>query len=132
MEVKVEKKKREEMLISTVAWSLWGKEDKELRACLETIKFMNNQLDMMQMYLHVVLFALKLVEVPFQLYEDVFKNLPDKNLLLKLLIPENYLLEVRNEITNNYSIMTRFYFIDYQKLEREARICRQLKHPNIG
>jgi len=23
-------------------------------------------------------------------------------------------------------------FIDHQKLEREARICRLLKHPNIG
>ena len=22
--------------------------------------------------------------------------------------------------------------LDHQKLEREARICRQLKHPNIG
>jgi hypothetical protein len=24
------------------------------------------------------------------------------------------------------------YFVDHQKLEREARICRALKHPNIG
>lgn len=25
-----------------------------------------------------------------------------------------------------------FLFADHQKLEREARICRLLKHPNIG
>ena len=25
-----------------------------------------------------------------------------------------------------------FMYVDHQKLEREARICRQLKHPNIG
>lgn len=25
-----------------------------------------------------------------------------------------------------------FYFADFQKLEREARICRKLQHPNIG
>jgi hypothetical protein len=25
-----------------------------------------------------------------------------------------------------------FHYIDHQKLEREGRICRQLKHPNIG
>lgn len=25
-----------------------------------------------------------------------------------------------------------FYVSDHQKLEREARICRLLKHPNIG
>ena len=25
-----------------------------------------------------------------------------------------------------------FIYVDHQKLEREARICRQLKHPNIG
>lgn len=24
------------------------------------------------------------------------------------------------------------YFSDFQKLEREARICRKLQHPNIG
>lgn len=24
------------------------------------------------------------------------------------------------------------FFVDHQKLEREARICRLLKHPNIG
>lgn len=26
----------------------------------------------------------------------------------------------------------RFLFSDFQKLEREARICRKLQHPNIG
>ena len=25
-----------------------------------------------------------------------------------------------------------FDFADFQKLEREARICRKLQHPNIG
>lgn len=25
-----------------------------------------------------------------------------------------------------------FRFADFQKLEREARICRKLQHPNIG
>lgn len=29
-------------------------------------------------------------------------------------------------------IMYYFSFVDHQKLEREARICRALKHPNIG
>lgn len=24
------------------------------------------------------------------------------------------------------------FFSDFQKLEREARICRKLQHPNIG
>lgn len=28
--------------------------------------------------------------------------------------------------------MYYFSFVDHQKLEREARICRALKHPNIG
>lgn len=31
---------------------------------------------------------------------------------------------------NNPSLY--FFFLDHQKLEREARICRLLKHPNIG
>lgn len=30
-------------------------------------------------------------------------------------------------IPNNF-----FYLSDFQKLEREARICRKLQHPNIG
>ena len=28
--------------------------------------------------------------------------------------------------------MKYFAFSDFQKLEREARICRKLQHPNIG
>ena len=32
------------------------------------------------------------------------------------------------------TIMEKYFqlFIDFQKLEREARICRKLQHPNIG
>lgn len=33
----------------------------------------------------------------------------------------------------NLPILTNMLFIlDFQKLEREARICRKLHHPNIG
>lgn len=34
---------------------------------------------------------------------------------------------------NSYFIdFAMFFFSDFQKLEREARICRKLQHPNIG
>lgn len=32
-----------------------------------------------------------------------------------------------------YTHLNKYSFItDFQKLEREARICRKLQHPNIG
>ena len=29
-------------------------------------------------------------------------------------------------------MLNSFFLLDFQKLEREARICRKLQHPNIG
>ncbi|XP_041485701.1 calcium/calmodulin-dependent protein kinase type II-like [Lytechinus variegatus] len=37
-------------------------------------------------------------------------------------------LEYAAKIINTKKLSTR----DFQKLEREARICRKLQHPNIG
>ena len=55
-------------------------------------------------------------------------------MLQKLLIQENYPREVtrKNNDKSYTNTIKNFTFIDHQKLEREARICRQLKHPNIG
>lgn len=45
---------------------------------------------------------------------------------------------IMKSIKNNLSVFPSvfvsllFFLLDHQKLEREARICRLLKHPNIG
>lgn len=50
--------------------------------------------------------------------------------LLTLLINN----KVRREIPDRclWSVISVFVLSDHQKLDREARICRLLKHPNIG
>ena len=41
-------------------------------------------------------------------------------------------LSTRGEQEGKKEKCNIFHHLDHQKLEREARICRQLKHPNIG
>ncbi|XP_030835146.1 calcium/calmodulin-dependent protein kinase type II isoform X2 [Strongylocentrotus purpuratus] len=43
-------------------------------------------------------------------------------------VKKNTELEFAAKIINTKKLSTR----DFQKLEREARICRKLQHPNIG
>jgi hypothetical protein len=75
----------------------------------------------------------------FRLFGDVCKKILDLNLQRKLSTPRNFQLEVRCwKINLDYGCTkkaTPIYTIfrtDFQKLEREARICRKLHHPNIG
>lgn len=72
------------------------------------------------------------LEERFQSCEDVFKKVPDKNLLPRLLIRRNYRREVSRKEREKERNALFAADLDHQKLEREARICRYLKHPNIG
>ena len=54
-------------------------------------------------------------------------------MLQRLLIRRNYRREVRRKLKKRTEEKCHdYHHLDHQKLDREARICRQLKHPNIG
>lgn len=61
-------------------------------------------------------------------FKCIFSPLNLPNLFLNFIF-EKKIIQFQNY--NLYQHVSNF-LLDFQKLEREARICRKLQHPNIG